>query len=174
MTGLLGAVVPAPVSIALKVAPYAAIVLLAGLAWHFDARAVANADTVKTQAAQFKQAQTDAAMAAQKALQTETAQYAAKAKDADNAYQTQLVAAQSATSAYIASHRVVWMRPATTGGSTTNADPAAQGSSTQGSNRPGAIADMVAVSPADLNVCTVNTKRLQVVHDWATTLNIEN
>ena len=165
--------------------PYAAMVALALMAWHFDARAVANADTVRAQAAQFKQAQADATAIAQAALAHQNAVYAAKAKDADNAYQSQLADAQSAAQRYINSHRVgsvsdaastVFMRvqsaSAQGGSGATTASP--QGISARSGNGPGTSPELVAVTANDIDVCTVNTKRLQVVRDWALTLNAAN
>lgn len=83
-----------------------AIGVLGLLAWHFDARAVANADAVRTQAAQFKQAQADATRIAQQALEHEDLVYRQKAQEADSAYQAQLADASAAADRYIAAHRV--------------------------------------------------------------------
>jgi hypothetical protein len=165
VTGIIGALVPSPVKMALTVGPYAAIGVLALLCWHFDSRAVANADTVRTQAAQFAQAQALATAAARQALQTETAAYAAKAKDADNAYQTQFAAAQTATDQYIATHRVRTTAVAS------SAWPAP--SPSQGAN-PGIPATVpvntVVVSPGDLQACTDAVTYAIQAHDWAATL----
>ena len=38
------------------------IIILAALAWHFHARAVANANALRTQAAQYRQAQDEACL----------------------------------------------------------------------------------------------------------------
>ena len=144
--------------------PYAGIAVLSLLCWHFQSRAVANADAVRTQAAQFKDAQKAAQIIAQEALHHQEAVYQAKAKDADNAYQVSLAAAQSAADRYIALHRV---RPATAAGDAGATVASAEGHAPEGGNGPGAAPDMVAVTAGDIQVCTVNTQRLEAVRDWA-------
>ena len=145
---------------------YGALAVVSLLAWHFDARAVANADAVRSQAAQFAQAQADATAAAQKALKDEQAAYAAKAQDADHAYQTQLAAAQSATDRYIALHRV---QPSAVGSSTGATSAASQGS---GAGVPATVpADSVMVSASDVRACTVITTDYLKARDWALGLN---
>lgn len=129
--------------------PYAAIGTLALLCWHFDSRAVANADAVRIQAAQFKDAQAAATAIAQQALQHQEATYQAKATEADNAHQIALAAAQTAADQYIAAHRV---QPA----------PAARdaGAAAAAGQNPGAAipanvpADAVMVSADDVHACT--------------------
>jgi hypothetical protein len=61
--------------------PHILSAALALAAWHFWTRAVANAETVRTQAAQFTQAQADAAKIAQEALHHQEAEYQAKATE---------------------------------------------------------------------------------------------
>ena len=119
------------------------------------------------QAVSFREAQAQATVIAQQALHHQEAVYQAKAQDTDHAYQTQLVAAQSSADMYIATHRV---RP-NGAGSTGPAIAAATGSNPGSVVGPGDPAYMVAVSADDINVCTVNTQRLQAGHNWALGLN---
>ena len=120
------------------------------------------------QAVSFREAQAEATVIAQQALHHQEVVYQAKAQDTDHAYQTQLVAAHSATDRYIATHRV-----RTNGaGSTGSAIAAATGSDSGSVVGPGEPADMVAVTADDINVCTVNTQRLQAGHNWALGLNV--
>ncbi len=166
MSGVIGALAPAPLSLALKAAPYAALVTVSLLAWHFDARAVANADTIRSQAAEFKQGQAAATQMAQAALQHEQAGYAAKAKEADDAYQTQLVDARSAADRYIADHRVQPQTAASGAGSA----PAAAQSGSAGIPA-GMPADAVVVSAGDVQTCSDATTYAMKARDWALTLN---
>jgi hypothetical protein len=146
--------------------PYAAIALLGALCWHFDRRAVANADAVRTQAAQFRQAQADAQKAAQQALDRENTAYQAKATEAQNAYQAQLADAHSAADQYIATHRV---QPAPAGSHAgTAAAPTDGGSASVPSAVP---ADAVVVSADDVQACTGAVTYALQAHDWAATLN---
>jgi len=166
VTGLLGALVPSPVSLALKAAPYAALAVVSALAWHFDARAVANADAVRVQAEQFKAAQAAATVIAQQALAHEQSIYQAKAVEADSAYQTQLAAAQSAADRYIATHRV---QPAAVARDPVTAVGSAQGS---GAGVPAnAAAPGVVVSADDVQRCTDATTYALKAYDWANSIN---
>ena len=166
MTGLLTTLVPPPVGLALKAAPYAALVGVSLLAWHFDSRAVANAEAVRVQAQQFKDAQAAAAVIAQQALAHEQAVYQQKATEADSAYQTQLAAAQSAADRYIASHSV---QPATAQGGASTAVASAQGGS------PAVPANVptsaVMVSADDVRVCTSAADYALKAHDWAKSIS---
>jgi len=145
---------------------YGALAVVSLLAWHFDARAVANADAVRSQAAQFAQAQADATAAAQKALKDEQAAYAAKAQEADNAYQTQLADARGAAAQYISAYSV---RPQTVASGAGAAPAAAQsGSASLSASLP---ADTVLVSPGDVQACTDATTYALKAHDWADTIN---
>ncbi|KUR80898.1 hypothetical protein [Novosphingobium sp. FSW06-99] len=126
-----------------------ALVAVSLLAWHFDARAVANADAVRVQAAQFKQAQASATAIAQAALQHVDAIYQAKAQEADNAHQAQLADAQSAADRYIASHSVC---PTAAGRSASPAPGAAQSAA---AGVPASLpAGAVVVSANDVHACT--------------------
>jgi hypothetical protein len=145
---------------------YGALAVVSLLAWHFDARAIANADAVRTQASQFKQAQADATVIAQQALQTETTQYAAKAKVVDDAYQQQIGSARDAADRYIASHSV---RPTAVASA-----PGSAPSATQSGNPdvPASVpANTVLVPPGDVQACTDAVTYAVKAHDWAATIN---
>lgn len=145
---------------------YAALAAVSLMAWHFDNRALANADAVRTQAAQFKQAQADATMIAQQALRQEQAEYQAKATETDNAYQSRLAAARSAADQYISSHRLHITAAASAGGTTIAR--AQIGSSAVPANMP---ANAVVVSPNDVQACTDAVTYADKAHDWAMSIN---
>jgi hypothetical protein len=166
VTGILGALVPAPLSLALKITPYVALAAVSLLAWHFDARAVANAELIRSQAAAFTQAQTIATQAAQTALQRQQAAYAAEAKEADSAYQAQLADTRSAADRYIVAHRV---QPETIAHGAGSADAATTGGNTGVSA--GVSADAVVVSTSDVQACTDAATYAMNAHSWATTIN---
>ncbi|MDR3387620.1 MAG: hypothetical protein P4L92_11250 [Rudaea sp.] len=145
---------------------FGAMAVLALLAWHFHARAVTNADAMRAQAAEFKQAQAAATQLAQATLQHEQAIYAAKAMEADNAYQAQLADTRDAAERYIAAHRV----QSTPAQGRSGATPAsAQGS---GSAIPANLpADAVVVSAGDVQACSDATTYALKAHDWAGSIN---
>jgi len=150
----------------LKVGPYVALGAVALVAWHFDARAVANAEMIRTQAAAFKQAQATATQIAQTALQHERAAYVIKATEADSAYQTQLVDARSAADRYGATHR---LQPPTVASGSGSAPAAAEGYST---GVPASMpADAVMVSNGDVQACSDATTYALNAHNWAITMN---
>ena len=170
MTGLIGAIVPAPLSLALKAGPYVAIGALALMAWHFDARAVANAALVQSQAIAFKQAQASATQIAQAALRHEQAAYTLKATEAQSAYQSQLADAQSAADRYIAAHRAplgVQFQAVASGGSGAAATPASNSAGVPA----GVPTDAVVVSSSDVQACTDVTTYAVNAHQWAVTVN---
>jgi hypothetical protein len=145
---------------------YSALAIVSLLAWHFDARAVANANAVQIQAAQFKQAQADATVIAQQASQHQQAAYQAKATEADIAYQSQLADARFATARYIASHRVQSAAVAGQAGSAT--PPTQSGSAAVPASMP---TDSVLVSSGDVQACTDAVTYGLNAHAWATTIN---
>lgn len=166
MTGLVGALVPSQAKLALTGAPWAALAAISLLAWHFDARAVANAEALRMQATQFKQAQADAARIAQAALQHEQALYRAKATEADSVYQAQLADARSAADRYIATYRVQPAEVASSGGGTA---PSTAGRSP---GVPASVpADAVMVSAGDVQTCTDAATYALKAHDWANSIN---
>jgi len=166
VTGLIGAMVPSPVKLALIAGPYAVIGALALLSWHFDERAVANANALRTQAAQFSTAQATAAQRVQQALVREQVFYQTKASEADRAYQTQLSSVRASTDGYIASHRMqssaVARDPRTTPAATTNS---------RASVFAGVPTDPIMVSADDVQICSNAITYGLKAHDWVLTLN---
>lgn len=142
--------------------PFASIGILALLCWHLDARAIANANAVREQAAQYRQAQTDAAEAANRALQTEEANFARKSQAAEAAYQHALADAHALADRYIALHRL----HAAPGESRAGAAPAtAEGSSPfVPAEVPGST---VVVSASDVQACTAAVTYAIAAHNWA-------
>jgi hypothetical protein len=166
VTGLIGALVSAPLSLALKAGPYFALVAVSLMAWHFDARAVANVEMIRAQAAAFKQAQATATQIAQTTLQHKQAAYQVKAMETNSAYRAQLVDAKSAADRYSATHRV---QPQAVPSGRRSALAAAQGRST---SVPAIMpADAVVVSSGDLQACTDATTYALNAHSWATAIN---
>jgi hypothetical protein len=141
---------------------YAALVIVSLLAWHLDSRAVANADALRAQATRFRLAQAAAAASAQQALDHQNAAFAAKAKDADNAYQSQLAAARSAADRYIAAYGM--QSAAAAGGAVTTPATSAGGNTRFSARMP---TDAVMVSANDVQSCTDATTYALKAHDWA-------
>lgn len=164
MSWLADAVLPPPVKVALVAGPYAAAGALALLCWHFDSRAVANADAMRAQAAQFKAAQATANQRAQQALMREQALYQTRAVETDRAYQNQLAAARLGSRAYVDSHRVQF-------GTVAGRGSAAAASAE--SNRTGVSAnlpaDPVMVSASDVQICSDAVTYGLQAHNWALT-----
>jgi hypothetical protein len=152
-----------------------ALCAFSGWLWRHDSRIISGKDqAIASQAATIKtkQATIDQMTAASAAnLKAQLAQKAAVeqhykdlANDADTKHAEQLADANDVLSRYIASHRV---RTATADSGFSPASGSAEGGSAQSSIGPGSEADLVTVTPDDLKICTVNTTRLQVAHDWA-------
>lgn len=137
------------------------------LAWHFQARAVANAEALRAQAAQFRQAQTDANRLAAEALHHQEAVFTARAQEAQTTHESQLASARAAADRFIAAHRV--QQPATAGGATGQPASAAQD---RGTALPAGLpADSVVVAADDVQACTAAVTYARDAHDWATNLN---
>ena len=124
----------------------------------------------KVQAGAYKQtiaqmeAASDANHKAQLAQKAAVEQrYKELASNADQQHEKELADANDALRRYIASHRV---RQASDSGVSTASVPAESGSA-QGDQRSGSDAFMVAVSANDLEICTINTTRLQAAREWA-------
>ena len=153
--------------------PFAAVccglVIVCMLCWHelsVKSRQVAR---LTAEIVQFHDAQSRATEIAQEALHHQEMVYQQQAKEADDAYQSKLADADARVSAYIASHRVDGVRTDSASGPSATPAPA-KGDSAKGGDGPGGDPDMVAVMPHDIEVCTVNTRRLQAVRDWAVSL----
>lgn len=130
---------------------YPALLAMSLLAWHFDARAVANADAVRVQASAFRQTQAAASSIAQHALLRVQAQYSAKAMEVNNAYQIQLASARGADDQYIAGHRVQSCTAASA--ARTAVAPAQDSGATVYAGLP---PDAVVVSADDVHACTAS------------------
>ena len=146
--------------------PYGALVTVCLLAWHFDSLAATNADALRTQATQFKQAQADATAIAEHALKQQQAVYQAKATEADDAYQSQLATARNAAAQYIATHRVRGPADPDAPG-TAIATPKSGGASLSASVPTGTVL----VSSGDVQACTDAVTYGFQAHDWAGTIN---
>jgi hypothetical protein len=95
------------------------------------------------------------------------ARYASLAKDADNAHEAQLADARAAAERYIARNRV---RPQAASGSTGGTAAPAESGGPGSADSAGGAPVMVAVTEADIGVCTDNTLRLEAARDWALSL----
>ncbi|WP_420382023.1 hypothetical protein [Novosphingobium sp.] len=157
---------PGPISLAVKAGPYGALATVSLIAWHFDARAVANAALVRSQAAAFEQTQLAATQIAQTALQHQQAAYAAKSLEADSAYQAQLANTRSAADRYIASHRVQPQTIASGGSSTAATAPGGSASVPAG-----VPTGAVVVSTGDVQACTDAATYALNAHTWAANIN---
>lgn len=145
--------------------PYAGTACFALLAWHFHASATARAAALRTQAAQFAQAQNDAATAAAQALHQQEALYQAKARETQNAYAVQLADARTAADRYIADHR---LRSTT---DESHAGPTAAGPQSSSPAIPSDVpAEAVVVSGNDVQACTAAVTYALEAHDWAASL----
>ena len=145
---------------------YAVLAAALLAAWHFQARAVANAVALRTQAAQFRQAQADANRLAAEALHHQEAVYTARAQEAQTTHESQIASARAAADRFIAAHRV--QQPATTGSATGQPASAAQD---RGTDLPAGLpADSVVVAADDVQACTAAVTYAQDAHDWAVSL----
>lgn len=107
------------------------------------------------------------ALAAQIKIHDETkAAYAAKAKEADREHEIELAAASDRTERFIAGNGV---RKAC-GSRTIVASAPTESATPPRSDGPGSASDLVAVTPADVRLCTANSLRLKAVHDWGVVL----
>jgi type II secretory pathway pseudopilin PulG len=155
-------ITPIIVALARKWWPHMLAAALALMAWHFHARAVANARALRDQAAAYQQAQIEAQRQALEALHHQEAAYRAAAERSDNAYQTELAGARAAADGYIAAHRV---RPAPAQSAASPTPASAQG---DGSNLPPLLpASGVVVSDMDVHACTDAVTYARAAHDWA-------
>jgi hypothetical protein len=145
--------------------PHIALLAVSLLAWHFDSRAVANADTVRTQAENFKSTQAAASVIAKQALLHQQEFYEQKAKESEDAHQKQLDDARSYADNYIATHRLrtkASERPSGTAAASAQGDGAAVS--------PVVPADAVVVSAGDVQVCTSAVTYGIAAHNWAVSI----
>lgn len=143
-----------------------ALALLA--AWHYHALYGAEKALRASDKSAYVAAQEIARQKAEQAKAAIEADYQAKADQKDKEYANEMDSARAAADRYVVSHR---MQPQATQGSAGSTVAASKGVSPEGAVGPGAQADMVAVTPDDVQICTENTMRLQSAHDWAAGLN---
>lgn len=137
-------------------------VLAAGWLWRGKQSAIAERDAARAETAQVIKAGQQA-LAAQIKLHDETkAAYAAKAKEADHAHEIELAAASDRTERFIAAGGV---RKAC-GSRTSVASAPAESAVAESGDGQGLPPGLVAVTPADVRLCTANSLRLKAVHDW--------
>jgi hypothetical protein len=153
--------------------PALAVVLLIGngvqLVMHKRDRAVIAGD--KAQLDAVAAAQVAASRAALAAHVQQEAAYQAKAKEADNAHQSELETAQKAADRYIADHHepTCGVQPASAARSGGDTAASAQGGDPAVSaSMP---ADAVVVSQGDVRACTAAVTYGIDAHNWATTIN---
>lgn len=143
-----------------------ALALLA--AWHYHALYGAEKALRASDKSAYIAAQEIARQKAEQAKAAVEADYQAKAEQKDKEFANEMVSARAAADRYIASHGV---QPKAAKGFAGSAVATGKGVGPEGAVGPGAQADMVAVTPDDVQICTENTVRLQSAHDWADGLN---
>ena len=150
----------------LRFAPYGIIGVLALLCWHFDARAVAEADGRRQDHAAYVSAQAAAQAIAQAAITHQQAVYQAQAQETEHEYQQQLADAHAGADRYIGDHRVpVELRAGPAQSAPSAAAPAG---TTGGTSVPASLpADAVVVSADDVQACTAVTTYALAAHEWA-------
>lgn len=122
----------------------------------------------KADRAAYSQAQAEAALIAREALARQEHIYVTKAQEIEHEYVSKIADARSVADRYIASHRVRWEAPSSATGP---AIASAESGSAHSADRSSAAPDLVAVSAADVLICTDNTKRLEAAREWALSLN---
>ena len=141
-------------------------VCVVALVWQHSAEVRKDARIASLSATldQVKVAQAQAQIAAQAAHDAQEAAYRAKAQEADNAYQTQLVDARNAAARYIADHRVDGVRAdgSSSGGATVAS------ASRDGAGLPAPVpTSAVVVSGDDVQRCTDAVTYGLKARDWA-------
>ena len=126
---------------------------------------VARAEHAAT-VARYTEAQRNAAIKARAAREATEARYATHAKETDLAHETELERALAAARRYAATNRV---RAEAVGSASIGATASATGDSAGSADGPGQEA--VVVTGSDVEICTINTVRLESVRAWALGLN---
>ena len=169
-----GIMIPLPATLRPYLLGAAGIAIIAAAIWvwridSLRASQKADAANVRREYALFREqveAKSTQALIAQKAVNAAQEQkWKEKADVADQKHETELAAANAAAERYIRDNRL--LRQAVDRGTSGEAGGAAQGDGTQGSDRSGAEADLVAVTADDVRICTEHTRRLIDVRDWA-------
>ena len=140
---------------------------LIAASWHYRHAYHAEQTLRTADKAAYVAAQAQATSIAQRALEAKETEYRSKANAADQAFQSKLADARSAADRYVLSHRVRWEAPSRDASGTPSGS---QGGAAQGTDGPGTAPFMVAVSEGDIQVCTVNTERLEAAREWALSL----
>lgn len=140
---------------------------LIAASWHYRHAYHAEQALRAADRAAYVVAQAQATLNAQRALEAKETEYRSKANAADQAFQSKLADARGAADRYVSSHRVRWEAVAGDASGTTSGS---QGGGAQGADRSSAAPFMVAVSEGDIQVCTVNTQRLEAAREWALSL----
>lgn len=147
----------------------AVIALLLALAWtwHGKSKAIEQRDAWIVAFDKQKAAYIAAQKAAEaKAIAAKLAQEAKdeqRRKDADNALKQDMLDDRRRTDAYASRMRYKAPRSAPSG-----TDLPSTPEATSISDGPGDFAELVGITRTDLDLCTVNSRRLQNAHDWAT------
>ena len=129
-------------------------------AYHAE-RALRQADR-----AAYANAQAQAAVVAQNALRAAENRYRSKANEADQAYAANLADARSRAGAYIDRMRIKAPSRDASG-----ALASAESGGAQSADQSDSAPVMVAVTAADVGVCTDNTQRLEAAREWVLGLN---
>ena len=149
------------------------IALLVALAWqwHGKGQALDQRDAaIAGRAADRKayiEAEAEAAALAMARLMAQEQFYKTKAKDADNAHDKELAVAGTAADRYIAANRV---RCQAAGSSARQAAASSQGGGAAVPESPAAETELVAVTAADVRICTANYVYAKGAFDWANSL----
>jgi hypothetical protein len=147
-------------SIAAAVAVFGLIVA----SWHYRSAYHAERALRRADRAAYTQAQVEATRIAYDALRAAETRSQIKAKEADHEHALALADARSATDRYITAHRV---RGQTVAGVASGTVAISESGGAQSADRPGASPDMVAVTAGDIDICTINTTRLEAAREWA-------
>jgi len=155
----------------------ACIALVLACVWLWSGKNAANDRAERYQAqiqserALYTAAQEEAKARAIAAIEAKEAEYKDKANAADLSHAKALADAAGRTERYIAANRV---RAETVGGASSGTIASAQGDNPGGSVGSGESPFMVAVTPDDVRICTVNTERLIAAKAWADSLSKGN
>jgi hypothetical protein len=155
----------------------ACITLVLACVWLWSGKNAANDRAeryqaqIKSERALYTAAQQEAKARAIAAIEAKEAEYKDKANAADLSHAKALADANSRTERFIAANRV---RNQAVGGASGGTIASAESDGPGGDNGPGETPFMVAVTPDDVRICTVNTERLIAAKVWADSLSKGN
>jgi hypothetical protein len=148
-----------------------ALLLFGGWEWRgkhaAEARLGACESGRKADRLSYTQAQQEALRRALAAKAAQEAHYKELANETDRKAAVAAVDANARAAEYVRAHRV---RDKAAPGSSSGPAASPNGGGAQGADGPGGEAELVTVTPADVQVCTDNTTRLQAARDWALSL----